>query len=89
MQPAGLREVERARADGRWDNASDAPSRATVPDDLRRALDGSPAAASVFATLNAQNRFTILYQVRDAKRPETRARRIAKFVAALSQGTKP
>ncbi|HWC09616.1 MAG TPA: YdeI/OmpD-associated family protein [Acidimicrobiales bacterium] len=89
MQPAGLREVERARADGRWDAAYDAPSTATVPDDLQRALDDNPAAAAFFATLNRQNRFAILYQVQDAKRPETRARRIERFVAMLSEGTKP
>ena len=89
MQPAGLREVDRARADGRWDAAYDAPSVATVPDDLRRALDENPAAAAFFATLDSRNRFGILYQVQDAKRPETRARRIEKFVAMLDDGTKP
>ncbi len=89
MRPAGLREVERARADGRWDAAYDAPSVATVPDDLQRALDANPAAASFFATLNKQNRFAILYLVQDAKRPETRARRIRKFIAMLDEGTKP
>ncbi len=89
MQPAGLREVERARADGRWDAAHDAPSVATVPDDLQRALDENPAAAAFFATLDSRNRFGILYQVQDAKRPETRARRIEKFVTMLDDGTKP
>ena len=89
MQPAGLREVERARADGRWDAAHDAPSVATVPDDLQRALDRNPAAAAFFAALDGRNRFAILYQVQDAKRPETRARRIEKFVAMLDDGTKP
>ncbi len=88
MRPAGLREVERARADGRWDAAYDAPSVATVPEDLQRALDENPAAAAFFATLNKQNRFAILYRVHDAKRPETRARRIERFVAMLSEGTK-
>ena len=89
MQPAGLREVERARADGRWDAAYDAPSVAAVPDDLQRALDENPAAAASFATLNSRNRFAILYQLQDAKRPETRARRIEKFIAMLNEGTKP
>ncbi len=89
MQRAGLREVERARADGRWDAAYDAPSTATVPDDLQRALDENPAAAKFFATLNRQNRFAIIFQVQEAKRPETRARRIEKFVAMLNEGTKP
>ncbi len=89
MRPAGLREVERARADGRWDAAYDAPSAATVPADLQQALDENRAAAACFATLNGQNRFAILYRIHDAKRPETRARRIEKFVAMLSEGTKP
>jgi uncharacterized protein YdeI (YjbR/CyaY-like superfamily) len=86
MQPAGLREVERAKADGRWDAAYDPPSAATVPPDLQQALDADPAAADTFAKLNSQNRFAILYRVQDAKRPETRARRIEKFVAMLSAG---
>lgn len=89
MQPPGMREVERARADGRWDSAYDAPSAATVPHDLQHALDENPAAASFFATLNSQNRFAILYRIQDAKRPETRARRIERFVAMLNEGTKP
>ena len=88
MQPAGLREVDRARADGRWDAAYDAPSVATVPDDLQRALDENPAAAAFFATLDSRDRFGILYQVQDAKRPETRARRIEKFVAMLNDGSR-
>jgi len=86
MQPAGLREVERAKADGRWDAAYDAPSTATVPEDLRAALDASPAAAEFFATLSSQNRYAILHRVQTAKKPETRARRIEKFVAMLAAG---
>jgi uncharacterized protein YdeI (YjbR/CyaY-like superfamily) len=86
MQPAGLHEVERAKADGRWDAAYDAPSTATVPDDLRAALDAEPAAAELFATLNGQNRYAILHRVQTAKKPETRARRIEKFVAMLAAG---
>ena len=87
MQPAGLREVERARVDGRWEAASDAPSTATVPPDLQQALDEHPAAAAFFATLNSQNRFAVLHRIADAKRPETRARRIQKYVAMLDEGT--
>jgi uncharacterized protein YdeI (YjbR/CyaY-like superfamily) len=86
MEPAGLREVERARADGRWDAAYDAPSTATVPDDLQRALDASPAAAERFTTLNSQNRYAILHRVQTARKPETRARRIETFVAMLAEG---
>jgi uncharacterized protein YdeI (YjbR/CyaY-like superfamily) len=86
MEPAGLREVERAKADGRWDAAYDAPSTATVPDDLRAALDAAPEAAAFFATLNAQNRYSILHRIQTAKRAETRARRIETFVAMLARG---
>jgi uncharacterized protein YdeI (YjbR/CyaY-like superfamily) len=88
MRPAGLAQVEAARADGRWE-AAYAPQRtATVPDDLRRALDADPAAAAAFEALDSQNRYAILYRVQDAKRPETRARRIARFVAMLAEGGK-
>jgi uncharacterized protein YdeI (YjbR/CyaY-like superfamily) len=86
MQPAGMREVERAKADGRWDAAYDAPSTATVPDDLRAALDANPAAAEHFERLKGQNRYAILHRVQTAKKPETRARRIEKFVAMLARG---
>jgi uncharacterized protein YdeI (YjbR/CyaY-like superfamily) len=86
MAPAGLREVERAKADGRWDAAYDAPSTATVPDDLQAALDAAPEAAAFFATLSAQNRYAILHRIQTARRPETRARRIETFVAMLGRG---
>ena len=86
MQPAGLAEVERAKADGRWDAAYDAPSTATVPDDLQAALDANPPASDFFATLTSQNRYAILYRVQEAKRPETRAKRIAHFVEMLAEG---
>jgi uncharacterized protein YdeI (YjbR/CyaY-like superfamily) len=89
MEPAGLREVERAKADGRWDAAYDAPSTATVPDDLQAALDASPAAAETFATLTSQNRYAILFRLRDAKRAETRGRRLERFVAMLERGETP
>lgn len=88
MRPAGLREVERAKADGRWDAAYDAQSAATVPNDLQRHLDENAAAREFFATLDSQNRYAILYRIQDAKQPETRARRIAKYVAMLNAGEK-
>jgi uncharacterized protein YdeI (YjbR/CyaY-like superfamily) len=88
MQPPGLREVERAKADGRWDAAYDSPRTATVPDDLRQALDRDPAARAFFAELDGANRYAILHRIQDAKRPETRVRRIEKFVAMLSEGKK-
>ena len=86
MRPAGLAEVERAKADGRWDAAYASVRTMEVPDDLQRELDARPDAAAFFATLNSQNRYSILYRLHDAKRPETRARRLAKFVAMLEAG---
>jgi uncharacterized protein YdeI (YjbR/CyaY-like superfamily) len=80
MAPAGLREVEKARADGRWDAAYDGPKSATVPPDLRAALDADPEASAFFETLTSTNRFAILYRIGEAKKPETRTARIAKFV---------
>jgi uncharacterized protein YdeI (YjbR/CyaY-like superfamily) len=88
MKPAGLREVERARADGRWEAAYDAQSTATVPDDLHGELEKNEVAREFFAALDRRNRYAILYQIQDAKRPETRARRIAKYVAMLSEQKK-
>lgn len=89
MKPAGLAEIERAKADGRWDAAYDSQTTATVPDDLAVALQRNFKAAVTFETLTSSQRYSILYQVRDAKRPETRARRIEKFVDMLERGRKP
>jgi uncharacterized protein YdeI (YjbR/CyaY-like superfamily) len=86
MQPAGLEEVERAKADGRWDAAYASQSSATVPDDLRRALEANPAAKAFFAELDGANRYAILYRLADAKRPATRARRLETYVGMLSRG---
>jgi len=86
MRPAGKAAVEAAKADGRWDAAYDPASRATVPDDLQAELDRNAKAAAFFATLSGSNRYAILYRIQDAKRPETRARRIAKFVGMLERG---
>lgn len=86
MQPAGLAEVERAKADGRWDAAYDSPATATVPPDLAKALARSAKAKAFFATLSSANRYAILHRVQEAKKPETRARRIEKFVAMLASG---
>ena len=88
MRASGLAEVDRAKADGRWDAAYDGQRTATVPDDLRRELEARPIAKAFFATLNSQNRYAILYRLDDAKKPETRARRLAKFVAMLEAGEK-
>jgi uncharacterized protein YdeI (YjbR/CyaY-like superfamily) len=86
MQPAGLKAVEQAQADGRWAAAYSSQSRAQVSPDLQRALDAQPAAREFFATLDSRNRYSILYRIQDAKKPETRARRIAAFVEMLAQG---
>ncbi|MEV4217264.1 YdeI/OmpD-associated family protein [Nonomuraea sp. NPDC049725] len=88
MRPAGLAQVEKAKADGRWEAAYESSSTATVPDDLQAALDADPVAAEFFATLDRANRYAILYRVGDAKRPATRAARIEKFVAMLREHQK-
>jgi uncharacterized protein YdeI (YjbR/CyaY-like superfamily) len=89
MEAAGHAEIERAKADGRWDAAYPGRAGMTVPDDLQAALDADPAASAAFAALDGTNRYSVLYRVADAKRPETRARRIASFVAMLAAGEKP
>jgi uncharacterized protein YdeI (YjbR/CyaY-like superfamily) len=86
MRPAGLAEVEAAKADGRWADAYPPHSRAEPPPDLQRALEASPKAAAFFATLKGANRYALIYRVLDAKRPETRAKRIAGFVEMLERG---
>jgi uncharacterized protein YdeI (YjbR/CyaY-like superfamily) len=86
MRPAGFAEVERAKADGRWDAAYESPRRMGVPHDLEREFAARPAAREFFESLDSRNRYAILYRLADAKRPETRARRLAKFVAMLETG---
>jgi uncharacterized protein YdeI (YjbR/CyaY-like superfamily) len=88
MRPAGLREIERARQDGRWEKAYPSASSATVPDDLRLALDANKKAKAFFATLNSQNRYAILFRIQNVKKAETRARKIAQFVEMLAKGEK-
>jgi uncharacterized protein YdeI (YjbR/CyaY-like superfamily) len=89
MREPGHAEIERAQADGRWEAAYDSPGTIEVPHDLREALDAEPKAAALFAELDSQNRYAILYRVHDAKRADTRARRIAEFVAMLARGETP
>jgi uncharacterized protein YdeI (YjbR/CyaY-like superfamily) len=86
MAPRGLAEVEAAKADGRWAVAYASASRAEVPADLRAALDACPKAAAFFATLTGANRYAILYRIGAVKRAETRARKIADYVAMLERG---
>jgi len=88
MQPAGLLQMQRAKDDGRWEAAYDAQSRAVVPDDLQLALDQHATAQAFFLTLDRLNRYAILYRIQDARKPETRARRIATYVAMLSEDKK-
>ncbi|WP_394841029.1 YdeI/OmpD-associated family protein [Pendulispora brunnea] len=85
MKAPGLAEVERAKADGRWDAAYDSPRNASVPDDLARALAANARAAKFFETIDSANRYAILYRVQAAKKPETRASRIAQFVEMLAK----
>ena len=89
MHDAGRAQVAAARADGRWDAAYRGPATIEVPDDLTAALDAVPAARAWFDVLTSGNRYSILYRVGEAKRPETRARRIATFVEDLAQGRTP
>jgi len=86
MRSAGLARIEAAKADGRWAAAYAPASSAQVPPDLQQALDANPEAARFFATLKGANRYAILYRVGAVKRPETRARKIAEFVAMLERG---
>jgi uncharacterized protein YdeI (YjbR/CyaY-like superfamily) len=86
VAPAGLAEIEAAKADGRWDTAYVPASRAEEPEDLKAALDAEPAARAFFDTLSGANRYAILYRVQTAKKPETRAARIAKFVEMSVRG---
>lgn len=85
MHPAGLSAVDAAKADGRWDRAYDSPGKATVPDDLQAALDAHPEAKAFFETLKGANRYAILYRIQTAVKSETRARRIAEFVAMFER----
>jgi uncharacterized protein YdeI (YjbR/CyaY-like superfamily) len=86
MQPAGLKEVARARADGRWDAAYDAASTSQVPADLQAAFDAHPGAAGFFATISAQNRYAVLFRIQTAKKPEARAKKIEQYAQMLARG---
>jgi len=88
MRPTGLAEVEAAKADGRWEAAYEGQRTAKVPDDLQRELDANPAAAEFFAGLDSANRYAVIYRLNDAKKPETRERRLHKFIAMLERGEK-
>jgi uncharacterized protein YdeI (YjbR/CyaY-like superfamily) len=89
MHPAGQAEIERAKADGRWEAAYAGPATIEVPDDLAAALAAEPKANELFERLTSQNRYAVLYRVTTAKRAETRERRIREFVAMLARGETP
>ena len=86
MHPAGLTEVERAKADGRWDAAYAGQASIEMPPDLAEALRSEPKAQAMFDILTSQNRYAVIYRIEGAKRPETRARRIEQFVTMLARG---
>lgn len=88
MQPAGLKEMERAQADGRWQAAYDPQSASTVPPDLQAAFNAQPGAQAFFETLDSKNRYAVLFRLQTAKLAATRARRIETFVAMLARGEK-
>jgi uncharacterized protein YdeI (YjbR/CyaY-like superfamily) len=86
MRPAGQREVDLAKADGRWDAAYAPQSRAQVPEDFQNALDANPAALAAWQGMNSVNRYAILYRIHSVKRAETRQRKIAQYVQMLAEG---
>ena len=85
MQPAGIRQVELARADGRWESAYESQSKITIPEDFQRELDNNQRAKEFFSTLNSVNRYAILFRIQTAKKPETRSARIQKFIDMLAK----
>ncbi|HZO62157.1 MAG TPA: YdeI/OmpD-associated family protein [Gaiellaceae bacterium] len=89
MHPAGAAEVGRAKADGRWAAAYAGPAGAGVPDDLSRALAKSPGARAMFDILTSRNRFAVIHRITEAKRADTRARRIVRYVSMLERGETP
>ena len=85
MQPAGLRQVELAKADGRWDMAYESQGKITIPDDFQSELDKNQRAKDFFGTLNSVNRYAILHRIQTAKKAETRSARIKKFIEMLAK----
>ncbi len=88
MRPTGMREIDRAKQDGRWDAAYSSASTSTIPDDLQKALDANKKAKMFFASLNSQNRYAILFRIQNVKKADTRARKITQFVEMLANGEK-
>ena len=88
MKPAGIAQVAAAKADGRWESAYAAGSKATIPEDFMTALNKNKKAKAFFETLNKNNLFAIYFRLQSAKKPETRAKRIATFVEMLAKHEK-
>jgi uncharacterized protein YdeI (YjbR/CyaY-like superfamily) len=86
MHHAGLAQVKAAQDDGRWDAAYQPQSRATIPDDLQQALDENPTAREFFATLTGSRRYAFLYRLHNVSSLERRAKRIADYIALLTEG---
>lgn len=88
MQAAGMRAIDQAKQNGRWESAYSSSSKSTIPDDLKKALDANKKAKAFFATLNSQNRYAILFRIQNVKKAETRARKIAQFIELLANREK-
>lgn len=88
MRPSGLREIELAQRDGRWERAYTSARNSTVPADLQMALNANKKAQAFFDTLNSQNRYAILFRIQNVKKAETRAKKIAQFIEMLANGEK-
>ena len=88
MKPAGLKEIERAKLDGRWNAAYDSASKSSVPSDFQLALDGNARAKKFFETLDSRNRYAVLFRIQTAKNAETRAKKISQFVQMLERHEK-
>jgi uncharacterized protein YdeI (YjbR/CyaY-like superfamily) len=88
MRPAGLQAIEQAKASGRWEAAYESQSKARVPEEFQSALERSPEAKAFFASLDSANRYAMLFRIQAAKRPDTRTKRIEKFVGMLMRGEK-
>jgi len=88
MKPAGLKEIERAKLDGRWDAAYDSASKSSVPSDFQSALDGNAQAKKFFETLDRRNRYAVLFRIQKAKNAETREKKISQFVQMLAKHEK-
>jgi uncharacterized protein YdeI (YjbR/CyaY-like superfamily) len=86
MQAPGYAQIEAAKADGRWAQAYDGARTPEVPEDLLAALEAEPKAKAFFATINAANRYAVLWRIQTAVKAETRAKRIAQLVAMLARG---